>query len=372
MLRAAPGCNNDPGMPNDWPRDATTMQIQRTTSSAWMRGVAKTFETQGLDAASVFTEAGFSITDLDDPDFRWSTEGASRVWTIATERSGNPDIGLLNPHAPRPDQYGVVGYTMMSSPDLHTGLLRLIRYLCIVSDAATVTLETGAGGKWMKLELVGGECPVPRARYDYAILSLLTFIRWTLGLPLKPLAAAFAFPVPTSLVAYNEAFGAPLQFDAEFNGFLISNKDLTSRLPTAIPELAELHERIAGQALRKLKKSDTSHKARDVVARHLHDGTPLRSAIATALKMSDHTFQRRLTSEGTSFTDLVDDTRRELAQHHLGDQRMTFSEIAYLLGYADQSTFFRATQRWFGESPGEYRSRVKAAYENEIEATRRR
>ena len=98
----------------------------------------------------------------------------------------------------------------------------------------------------------------------------------------------------------------------------------------------------------------------------------MRSTIAAELNLSDHTFQRRLSAEGTSFTDLVDDTRKELAQHYLADSRITLAEIAYLLGYADQSTFFRASQRWFGESPGDYRTRVMGAHEKEITAARRK
>jgi AraC-like DNA-binding protein len=70
--------------------------------------------------------------------------------------------------------------------------------------------------------------------------------------------------------------------------------------------------------------------------------------------------QRRLTAEKTSFAQLIDDTRRELTQHHLADQRTSLSEIAFLLGYSDQSTFFRACLRWFGEPPGEHRARLAA------------
>jgi len=348
------------------------MPEHRTTSSAWMRGVARTLQAQGLNAAALFAEIGLSIQDLDNPDHRWPTEEASRLWTLAAERSGNPDIGLSNPHLPRPDQYGIAGYAMMSSPDLLTGLTRLIRYMCLVSDAVSITLEPDDGGRWVRLELFGGECPIPRQRYDYAILTLLTLCRWMLGRPLKPVAACFRQAVPMSIAAYNEAFDAPLQFDAEFNGFLISNEDLASKLPTAIPELADIHDRIAGQALQKFVTADTTYRARQAIAKHLQDGSPLRSTIAAELKMSDHTFQRRLSAEGTSFTELIEDTRRELTQQHLADPRMTLADIAYLLGYADQSTFFRASQRWFGESPGEYRARVREGYEREVAAARQK
>jgi AraC-like DNA-binding protein len=195
--------------------------------------------------------------------------------------------------------------------------------------------------------------------------------RWVLTGPLNPMAACFKHAVPLSLAVYNEAFQSPLHFDASFSGFQLANEDLARKLPTAIPELAELHDRIAGQALSKLIRAETSHRARDVIARRLQDGSPLRSTIAAELHMSDHTFQRRLAAEGTSFSDLVDETRRELAQHHLSDPRATIAAITYLLGFADQSTFFRASQRWFGEAPGEYRRRVTERSQGEIAGAQR-
>ena len=342
------------------------MAQERTTSSAWMRGAVRTLQEQGLHVDALFAEIGLSIENLDDPDFRWPTDDASRLWTLAAEKSGNSDIGLYNPHLPRPDQYGLVGYTMMSSPDLLTGLKRLIRYLCLVSDAGTIAMEPGEAGRWVKLEAVGGTCPIPRQRYDYAVLTLLTVCRWMVGRSTNPLAACFTHPVPKSIAAYNDAFRSPLQFDARFNGLLISDRDLASKLPTASRELAEVHDRLASEALRKLIETDTANRARHAIARNLPDGGPLRSKIAAECNMSDHTFQRRLADEGTSFSDLVEDTRRELAQHYLADARITIAEIAYMLGYSDQSTFFRASHRWFGEFPGEYRSRVLQVRQREM------
>ena len=336
------------------------MVNKRTTSSTWMRGVANTLAAQGLDVAALFAQAGLRIENLEHGDFRWPTEGVNRLWTIAAERSGKPDVGLFNPDTPRTVHYGIVGYAMMSSPDLETALARLIRYNGVVSSASTISFEPAKGGKWTRVELFGNETPIPRQRYDYMALIMLTFCRWMLSRPIRPLAVAFMHPEPTSLAAYVEAFGAPLRFGAAFNGLLISSEDLASKLATAAPELADVHDRIAWEALCKLEQAEISRRAREAVVRHLPDGAPSRATIAAALSMSDHTFQRRLTGEGTSFSKLVDETRRELVQHHLADSRLSSSEIAYLVGYSDQSTFFRATHRWFGESPGEYRARVTA------------
>jgi AraC-like DNA-binding protein len=348
------------------------MLNKRTISSTWMRGVADTLSAQGLDVAALFAQAGLHKENLEHDDFRWPTEGINRLWTIAAESSGNPDIGLVIPDTPRMVHFGLVGYAMMSSPNLETGLARMIRYNGVVSSASTISFEPAKGGKWTRVEIFGNESPIPRQRYDYMALILLTFCRWTLGRPIKPLAVAFMHPAPNSLAAYDKAFGAPLRFGASFSGLLISGEDLSCKLSTAAPELADVHDRMAWDALRKLEQAATSRRAREAVVRHLPDGAPSRSTIAAALKMSDRTFQRRLTSEGTSFSKLVDETRRELVQQHLADTRLTSSEIAYLLGYSDQSTFFRATHRWFGESPGEYRARVTGGHAREIAETLRK
>ena len=73
---------------------------------------------------------------------------------------------------------------------------------------------------------------------------------------------------------------------------------------------------------------------------------------------SERTLHRRLAAEGTSFQRLLDDTRRELAQHYLGQRNLSLADIAYLLGFSDQSSFFRAARRWFGSSPRDYRIRL--------------
>jgi AraC-like DNA-binding protein len=149
-----------------------------------------------------------------------------------------------------------------------------------------------------------------------------------------------------------------LRFNAPVNALLFAHTDVTLPLPTAHPELAEMHERIASEHLQRLDPAQTCHRVRAVIIRHLPDGEPRRPKIAAILGMSERTLQRRLAAEGISFQRLLDDTRHELAQHYLSQRNLSLADTAYMLGFSDQSSFFRAVRRWFGVSPRHYRIRL--------------
>ena len=189
-------------------------------------------------------------------------------------------------------------------------------------------------------------------------MTILSFCRWVINRDLRPLALELRFPPPANVQPYQDAFKCPLRFNAPVNALLFAPTDVTLSLPTAHPELAELHERIASEHLQRLDHAQTCHRTRAVIIRHLLDGERQRPKIATILGMSERTLQRRLAAEGTSFQRLLDDTRRELARHHLGQRNISLADIAYLLGFSNQRSFFRASRRWFGRSPRDYRIRL--------------
>src|SRR5262249_36981721 len=112
---------------------------------------------------------------------------------------------------------------------------------------------------------------------------------------------------------------------------LFARADVISPLPTAHPLLAEVHERVAGEHLRRLDLAHVSSRARATIIRHLPEGEPRRAQIANKLEMSERTLQRRLEAEGTSFHRLLDDTRREVAQQYLGQTDTSLCDATYLL-----------------------------------------
>jgi AraC-like DNA-binding protein len=125
-----------------------------------------------------------------------------------------------------------------------------------------------------------------------------------------------------------------------------------------IQEIRDDLRGFAGEYLRHFDHAQTSYRAREVIVRRLPVGEPRRDEVAGELCMSERTLQRRLEAEATSFIALLDGTRRELAEQYLGRLQLSLAQAAYLLGFADQSSFFRACKRWFDLSPGQYRSQL--------------
>ncbi len=162
-------------------------------------------------------------------------------------------------------------------------------------------------------------------------------------------------PANDDLLPYQEEFGGPLRFGAPANALFFSNADVELPLPTAHAELANVHERIAGEHLARLDRSELRARVRSVIMDCLSDGKPRRATVARTLGMSERTLQRRLEEEGYSFRQLLDDTHKELARYYIERADLPFAEVAFVLGFDDQSSLFRAVKRWFGTTPRQYR-----------------
>jgi len=332
-----------------------TEQAQLGVRSCWVKGTVEAFKQEGLDDAALFREAGLDLAILDNPDWRIPIEKCNLLWRLAVARSGNPVVGLAAARVPRPASFDVVGYAMMSAPDLRGVLERVVRYVRIIGGIATISVGDDRAGCRLSVGLNGGGQEVPWQRYAFALMTMLSFFRWIMIRDLRPLAVELTMPANDDLLPYREAFGGPLRFGAPANALLFSHADVELALPTAHAELANVHERIAGDYLVRLDQSALSDRVRSVMMGGLSDGKPRRATVARTLGMSERTLQRRLEEEGASFRQLLDDTYKELAQRYIERADLSFSDVAYVLGFNDRSSFFRAVKRWFGTTPQQYR-----------------
>ena len=341
--------------------DAREMS-NRTTSAAWIKGLRDLFQHEGLDARELFGAVGLDLVDLDDPLTRCPTDKISHLWQLAVERARNPLLGIAQPGAAPLACFDVVGYAMMSCPNLLASLECLVRYLHVVSDAVTLALRKDVSAYCVELSVYGSDIVVPRQRCEFDLLTLLRFLHWISGRRFAPVRVEFAYPAPAPahVQAYDVAFASSVRFNAPANRLLLSAADLRLPLSTHNPVLEKFHAEFATQCLSRLDNRGTSRKVRDLIAHKLLGWEPRREEIARLLCLGDRTLRRRLEEEGTSFQKILDETRRELAQQYLAQQRYSVGEIAHMLGFADQGTLFRACRRWFDVSPKQYQARYQA------------
>lgn len=332
----------------------------RTSSAAWVRGTTDMMAAQGLPVAELCSEAGIDLAALQQPHTRVEVDRISRLWELAVERSGKACLGLCPRLTARYGNVDVVGYALASGPSLLVGFQHLTRHMAVISDCTAFELEREARGYWFSIEHIGGTRPVPRQRVEYALLTLFTLCGWLTRRELTPLAVELSTPPPPpgTEARYETAFGVLPRFGQPASRILLAEADMLADIPTHNASLWAMHEKLVETELDHLGQSLASTRVRAEVARVLHKGEPRRDDIAARLNMTDRTLQRRLQAESATYQQLLDDTRCELARKYLADPRRNLTEVADLLGFADQSNMFRACKRWFGMPPGQYRAQL--------------
>jgi AraC-like DNA-binding protein len=161
-------------------------------------------------------------------------------------------------------------------------------------------------------------------------------------------------PVATEKT-YRARFEVPITFRADRLGLAYQTRDLD----LAISEQnRELHDLATSYLDSQLPRGRTAFaiQVRQAIEALLGTGTCGHRQVAHALYMHPRTLQRRLRDEGTTFEEIKDETRRDLAQRYLAQPDLPLTQITALLDYSEQSALGRSCRRWFETTPREYRS----------------
>ena len=330
----------------------------RTSSSAWLEGVLRMFEAEGLDVPSLLRDAGFDPESLLRQNARIPVDEVTVLWQRAVARAGRPTLGLHRGLAATHSKLGTVAHVMACCVDLGEAMDRLARYMPVISDATAFSVQP-RGARPLDGDAAHGRQPA-----DPAPARRVRPAHHADAVPLADPARDGAagdrvrLSAPDDDRPHREAFGCEVRFGAPANRMLLSAANLAMTLPTSHPELGEMQEHLLDDQLDQLGQTTTSTLVCAEIARRLPHGEPRRQDVASGLGLAERTLQRRLQEESVSFQALLDRTRRELAQQYLAQERHTLTDVADLLGFVDSSNFFRACKRWFGLPPAQYRTRL--------------
>lgn len=157
-------------------------------------------------------------------------------------------------------------------------------------------------------------------------------------------------------------YGCRVKFKAERNAIVFRTTDLDMHLTTHNAELlAMVSGQLDSQVAERKAGADVGTQVKHALKRSLAGKRPTLQDVASEVGMSTRSLQRKLADARITFQQVVEETRRELAHHYLSQSAVELNETAYLLGYADANSFFRAFNNWEGVTPGEWRTQHSVA-----------
>lgn len=278
-----------------------------------------------------------------------------RQWLAsAAEQLNDPLLGLHLGQSVTAAHFGVMGYVLLSCPNLGAALTRMAEYERLLYDVNP--MQQRLEGEEVVLEW-GVARGRPGALVDECAIAMLAqFTRNILREPAKLNGICFVNETPANPQAYRDWFDCPVEFAASVTQLRFPATLLAAPLRQPDASLLAILAQQADTLLAALPKDHSfTTEARRAIARLAAEGQLSLQAVASSLHTSSRSLHRRLAESGTNFHRLRDDTLRCLADGYLRDPQLQLAEVAQLLGYSEQSAFNRAYRRWRAATPGRVR-----------------
>jgi len=333
------------------------MLSEPTTISSAARLIGETLETQyGIDYKPLFEEIGMDPGRLEIAGSRYLWRRMQKLWIAAEKATGDSCFGLVVGANIRPTTFHALGFSWLASRTLLESLQRFCRYTHLINNAAYSMLLTEQDDTWvLSVEPAPGALEeATRLSMDALFVAVIRLCKQTKDSNFHPEAIYMKRAPEQRADEYVQALEAPVHFNSDINGLAFSRQLMEEPLPGENLELAIANDRIAEEYIAALEPNNVATEVRKLLIELLPSGEANQEAIAGQMNRSLSTLQRQLSTENTNYKEIREQTRKELAEQYVREGRYTLSQIAYLLGFSDQSNFSRAFRRWTGISPGGY------------------
>lgn len=285
-----------------------------------------------------------------------------RLLDAAAELGGDPLFGLHVGERARLSTFASYGLVLCACDSFRAAARQTMRFEGLAHDLGRSHIEehgTIAHYRWSSPWLTPSSS---RHLAESVMAGILGFANWLAHahLPVIDVAFAHAAPDATLMPAYERLFGAPVHFDAPYTGARFPASVLDRPVPNADPSLFGVLASHAERLLAARAQPATrgiADAVRAQIAGNLAQDRARLADVAAALGCTPRTLQRRLAEAGTSYQHELDAIRRQLVEPYLRDPAITLTEVAFLLGYREQSSFNHAFRDWHGTTPAAWRQR---------------
>jgi AraC-like DNA-binding protein len=309
---------------------------------------------------ALLQRVGIEPVEFANPDTRIPHRTAIELLEVGIANRQDPTIGLQAGSLAEPCDLDVLEYAARSRPTLGDALSCIARYYRLMHAAAEFLLIEQGERVVYRYRVTDGVYQPPAAN-DFVLGSTLSFVRRNSAPGVDAMEVHFAHPEPSYVEAYRQYFSCPLFFGGGTNDIVFHKDTLAAPMARSDATVSEAYEQHARRLLERLPAVEgVAGRVRRIVIEQLRGGEVTMELMAVRMAMSVPTLRRRLDQEGTTFSDIVDEIRKELAERYLREPAMAVSEVAFLLGFSSESAFHRAFRRWTGIAPSEFRARARS------------
>lgn len=324
-------------------------------TGAYLQPLIETACAQGVDAARLACAAGLLGTALSPLPESLPARHYLAMLDAGARLTGDAHFGLHVGERVRPGTYSVYGLVLMACSDFGQALEQTQRYEQLAHDLGRTMLSVQGTEA-----LYGWNSHYPAASrhlVESVFAGIRVFGSWLAGRPLQPTRITFSHRSDAPAAEYLRVLGIRPQFGAAANAAHFDAALLRMPVPNAdpglYPVLRQHAERLLGE--RSALGAGVAAQVRAALIRVLPQGGARLAAVAAQLGMSPRTLQRKLADAGCGFQEVLDGVRHELARDYLRQREPSLADIAFLLGYQEQSAFTHAFREWSGLNPGAWR-----------------
>ncbi|MGB1580040.1 MAG: AraC family transcriptional regulator ligand-binding domain-containing protein [Nevskiales bacterium] len=323
-----------------------------------------------IDPTSVFTPEDVAALAETDTESKESLNHWLGLVAQAVRTTADPDTALKIGAEFKIRYLGIAGYVLMSCQSLDEVGKQARRYIRLLGDVGVPQLVRRGKFSELHLEWRDGDCPP--AMEQIFIGATASLGRWLTARSDLVFDAYFRCKRPEDTDEYRQLLGGNLAFGQLTTKLVFPTSYLELPIVSGNPHAMKIVEAHALTMMDEGAQSEDKEaegmrqvdaeflvSLNAVVKRNLPLGHVRLSEIAPQLSLSKRTLQRRLSDHGLTFHEVLEDARRSQAEQLLGNFSLSLAEIAFMLGYTEQSTFQQAFKRWTGTTPGGFRSRIK-------------
>jgi AraC-like DNA-binding protein len=306
----------------------------------------------GVDATPLLAKAGINRHQLAEPPRRIAAEAQTRFLDLASRALADPRFGFHLAQTFDLRECGIIYYLMAASRDRREALSHLARYLAVSNESLQLHV-TPSGDHTLIRVTYRLSRHTDRQFAEWGSVVLVRALRELADLKLSLQRVTYAHERAGDTSEYDRFFQCPVRFGDSDDCIALANATLECPLHSSDQFLLRVLVSYCEEALAKRAAGSAGLKAmiENAIARRLPNGHAHADPIAEELGLSTRTMARRLAEEGTSFAAVLDRLRHDLALRYLEDRDLTLNQIAWLLGYAEVTSFNHAFRRWTGQSP---------------------